>query len=152
MKINFTKQEYQLLVTMLEISNWVMTATEPGENKEAEPYNELRKKILSYFKEMGMEDCYIYDKARDEYYETAEYEDDAESMRFIDKYNEDIFWEELVSKLATRDFYQKHGGHEVSMETKISEITAFEGVYADEIYENGLDNFVIAQKEKSKLH
>lgn len=155
MKINFTKQEYQHLVTMLEIADWVMTAMGTEDDEEVKPYKELRKKILSFFKEMGMEDCYHYDKAHDEYYETAEYEDEAESMQFIEQYNEDFFWEELPSKLAMRDFYQKHGGQKadkLDLETRISEINAFERVYIDELNQNGLDNLVIAQKEKSKLH
>jgi hypothetical protein len=152
MKINFTKQEYRLLVTMLEIADWVMTANDIGENEEVKPYNELRKKILSYFKEMGMDDCYKYDKADDDYYETGEYEDNSESTRFIEKYNEEFFWQELIGKLADRDFHQKHGDKKVDMETRFSDITDFEEIYVNEITQNGLENLVIVHKEKSKLH
>jgi hypothetical protein len=150
MKINFTKKEYRLLVTMLEIADWVMTAHDIEERKETKPYAEIRKKILSHFKEMGMEDCYRQEG--DEYYETAEYEADSESMQFIEEYNEDFFWEELASKLADRDFYQKYKGQEVDMHTRISEITKFEEVYFNEINQNGLDNLVIAGNKKSTLH
>jgi hypothetical protein len=150
MKINFTKKEYQLLVTMIEIADWVLTANDDTEKQETKPYNEIRKKILSHFKEMDMEDCYQEDDG--DYYETLEYEQTAKSTQFIEQYNEDFFWEELINKLVERDFYQKFGDQEVDMETRIAEITAFEEIYVNEINQNGLENVMILFKEKSKVH
>ena len=150
MKINFTKQEYRLLVTMIEIADWVINAHDIDEPKEKKPYKEMRKKILSFVKEMGMEDCYV--KEGDDYYETAEYESEAESMQFIEEYDEESFWGELISRLADRDYDQKYKGQEVDMHTRVSAISRFEEIYANEINQNGLENLVIAVKGKSTLH
>lgn len=148
MKINFTKQEYRLLVTMIEIADWVMTAHDTEERDETKSYRDIRKKILSYFKEMDMGDC--YNKEGDDYYETIEFE--AELMGFIDDYDEESFWGELVSRLADRDYDQKYKGQEVDMHTRIEAITTFEEIYVNEINQNGLLNLVIAAKGKSTLH
>jgi hypothetical protein len=99
---------------------------------------------------MDMEDCYQEDDG--DYYETLEYEQTAKSTQFIEQYNEDFFWEELINKLVERDFYQKFGDQEVDMETRIAEITAFEEIYVNEINQNGLENVMILFKEKSKVH
>lgn len=50
MKINFTKREYQALVEMLLLADWVMHAHEVDPNPATKPYKDLRKKVLSHFK------------------------------------------------------------------------------------------------------
>jgi hypothetical protein len=150
MKINFTKKEYRLLVTLMEIANWVMTAHDEQDNPEKEPYQAVRKKILSHYKEMGMGDC--YQEKDGEFYETFDYEQAAESTQLIEQYDEDTFWAELIAKLVDRDFYQKHGDNEMDMETKMAEMTRLEEIYVNEINQNGLENLIIAHREPSKLH
>jgi hypothetical protein len=49
MKINFTKKEYQLLVTMIEIADWVLTANDDTEKQETKPY--LIRKIHQHTSE-----------------------------------------------------------------------------------------------------
>jgi hypothetical protein len=103
MKINFTKKEYRVLVEMLLTADWVIRAHEVKPRAETKPYDDMRKKVLSHFKAMGMEDSFEYDAKKDEYYETREYEEGAPHMRFIDEYEEQAFWEQLATKLAHRD-------------------------------------------------
>jgi hypothetical protein len=103
MKINFTKKEYQALVEMLLTADWVIRSHEEEPRAETKPYDELRKKVLSHYKEMGMEDAFEYDPDRDEYLETGDYEERAPHMGYIDEYDERSFWILLASKLAHRD-------------------------------------------------
>jgi len=103
MKINFTKKEYQVLVEMLLTADWVIRAREVEQRAETKPYSDLRKKVLSHFKEMGMEDAFVYHPEHDDYFETREYEERAPHMRFIEEHDEEVFWGELASKLAHRD-------------------------------------------------
>ena len=49
---------------------------------------DLRRKVLSHHKEMGMEDAFVYAPEDGEYYETAEYEMDSPHMRLIERYDE----------------------------------------------------------------
>jgi hypothetical protein len=52
---------------------------------------------------MGMEDAFTYEPGADDYFETADYEERAPHMQFIDTYDEDVFWLMLTSKLEHRD-------------------------------------------------
>ena len=136
MKINFTKKEYKHLVTMLEIADWVINAHHV-DNQHKECKN-LRTKVLSYAKDMGMGDCYVKDG--DEYYETREYEEKSEQMAFINEYDEQVFWEELISKLIDRDYQKEYGDEEVDFSMRIERHTKIEQMYADEVNEYGIKN------------
>ena len=150
MKINFTKKEYQLLVTMIEIADWVMNSFHPNERVDTKGHRLLRNKILSHAEEMGMKGC--YEKDGDTYYETVEYEENSEHFNFIDEYDEEFFWEQLVTRLTNRDYAQQYGDEEVDFETKAHRLTEIEKRYADEINKFGLSNIVVANEKKSELH
>ncbi len=103
MKINFTKQEYRALVEMLLIADWVLHGHEVEPGAATKPYEALRKKVLSHHREMGMEADFEYDPKDDEYSETADYEAHAPHTRFIDAYDDQVFWSQLAERLAARD-------------------------------------------------
>lgn len=103
MKINFTKKEYQALVEMLLTADWVIRSHEEEPRAATTPYDDLRKKVLSHHKAMGMEGAFEYVPDAGEYFETKDYEERAPHMRFIDEYDERMFWSLLASKLASRD-------------------------------------------------
>jgi hypothetical protein len=154
MKINFTKKEYQTLVEMLLAADWVITGHEEEEREETKPYRELRKKVLSHHKEMGMGEAFEYSPKEDEYFETAAYEESAPHMRFVEEYNAQVFWEELANRLAQRDFSAEERlsaegsrGEEEAV-TRFFEIMAH---YEEEFAENGLDNVRLV-REVSRTH
>lgn len=103
MKINFTKKEYQTLVEMLLTADWVIRSHEEEPRAATKPCGDLRKKVLSHHKAMGMEGAFEYVPDEDEYFETSSYEERSPHMGFIDEYDERMFWSLLASKLASRD-------------------------------------------------
>ena len=141
--MNFTKKEYQTLVEMLLVADWVITGHEEGEREETRSYREFRKKVLAHHKEMGMSEAFTYSPEDDEYFETAAYEANAPYMRFIDEYDEQVFWEELATRLAHRDIAAeetlsvKEPLGETELTKKLVERIAR---YEEEFAENGLDN------------
>ncbi len=147
MKINFTKKEYATLVEMLLMADWVLHAHETGPTKETMPYTEIRRKILSYHKEMGMEDAFQYDPEDGEYYETKDYEENAPHMAFIDAFTEQSFWDTLASKLAARDFAALEvvgSGEPLSEEERLVKMWEIEQHYQEEFDAHGLGNVRIA--------
>jgi hypothetical protein len=143
MKINFTKKEYQTLVEMLLAADWVITGHEDEEREETKPYRELRKKVLSHHEEMGMAEAFAYSEQEDEYFETAAYEASAPHMRFIEEYTEQVFWEELASRLAARDLAAEEtlvveGAR--SEEERLTRLFEVNERYEEEFSENGLAN------------
>ena len=150
MKINFTKKEYQLLVTMIEIADWVMNAFHPNDRVDTKDHRSLRNKILAHADEMGMKGC--YKKDGNTYYETVEYEENSEHFNFIDEYDDELFWKQLVTRLAERDYVQQYGDEEMDFETRTLRVVEIEKRYADEIIKFGLSNIVVANEKKSGLH
>ena len=150
MKINFTKKEYQILVTMIEIADWIMNAFHSNDRVDTKDHRSLRNKILTHADEMGMKGC--YEKDGDAYYETYEYEENSQQSKFIDEYDEESFWEQLVTRLTNRDYVQQYGDEEVDFKTKAHRLTEIEKRYADEINNFGLSNIVVANDKNSNLH
>jgi hypothetical protein len=153
MKINFTKKEYQALVEMLLMADWVLTAHELDPDPAKEPYAAIRKKVLAYHKEMGMEDAFRYDPKEDEYLETAEYEEQSKHMRFIREYDEQSFWSEFADKLAQRDLAEQLRRQGGSLDGAARAEKFFELMtrYEEELSENGLDN-VRLRIETPRMH
>lgn len=155
MKINFTKREYRLLIDILEISEWVLNAHSNVEREDTKKYSELAQKIFSYAKEMGYEDLITYDSQLDGYFATREYEENGEQMRFIDEFEEDVFWDSLANKLAWRDLIQQEGQEVVEkMEfvernTKMMELESW---YQEELTENGLVNVKVVKEKSNKVN
>ena len=153
MKINFTKKEYATLVETLLMADWVLHAHETGPTKETMPYAELRRKILSHHKEMGMEYAFEYDAEEGEYYETKDYEENAPHMEFIDAFTEQSFWDTLASKLAARDFAALEAVGSLgplSEDERLVKMWEIEEHYQDEFEAHGLDNVRI--KTTAEVH
>ncbi|MFY9976279.1 MAG: hypothetical protein WAK53_18655 [Chromatiaceae bacterium] len=154
MKMNFTKKEYQTLVEMLLLADWVITGHDVEERAATKPYRELRKKVLAHHKEMGMADAFKYSPKEDEYFETAAYEENAPHMRFIEEHNEQVFWMELASRLAARDLAAEEticAEGEGSEEERVTGLFEITDRYEEELAENGLDNLRIV-REGSRVH
>ncbi len=155
MKINFTKREYRLLIDILEISEWVLNAHSNVEREDTKKYSELMQKLYSYAKEMGYEDLIKYDRRLDGYFATREYEENGEQMRFIEEFEEDVFWDSLANKLAWRDLIQQEGEEVVEkMEfvergTKMMELESW---YQEELTENGLVNVKVVKEKTNKVN
>lgn len=146
MKINFTKKEYVALIDLLEMSDWVLTAHNPGIPEADNVYQRLIQKIYSYAKEMGCDDLIEYDKNLHEYFPTGEFDDTSEAMEFIKDYNNDTFWDELINRLATRDMETKFGLKKISqmeIEKFFAEQTPLEEKYSIEFETNGIKNVYV---------
>ena len=149
MKINFSKKEYSLLLDMLYLSDWMMNSHDETHSINAK-YRELRKKLLSYCKEMGLDDRFQYTDG--EYYETGDSEFKLHE-KFIDEYNKETLWDELIAQLSTRDFVKEVGTDEyqkMDSEKRISGITKYEHQYIDEFNKHGLDHLKIDFIEPNK--
>jgi hypothetical protein len=151
MKINYTKKEYRLLLDMVEIAEWVLNAHKSDPSDEINIYSELYQKILSHAKEMGFENLITYDKDLGGYFATAEYEESGH-MRYIEEFEDDVFWDALPSRLAVRDLVKQVGEkkyEEMEFVERATKLVELESVYYDELEEHGIDNLRFDNKPKS---
>ena len=157
MKINFTKKEYRLLLDMVEIAEWVLSAHKSKPSDEVEKYSELYQKILSRAKEIGFENLIVYDKNLEEYLATTEYEK-SEHMRYIKEFEDDVFWDAVPHRLAVRDLVKQVGEKkyaEMEFEERALKLVELESIYYKELEEHGIDNLRfenLSKSDKPDLH
>ena len=148
MKIELSKKEYRNLLDLLAISEWVLNANAVGgDNPEALKYKKVEQKLLSYAKHHDCEDLIEYDVKLKEYFPTRIYEE-SEYRKFIDEYEEDTFWDELVSRLSHRDLLREVGEieyKEMAFEERFIRQERVEEKYNIEFEKNGLKNLKLEE-------
>lgn len=149
MKIDLTKKQYEQLLELMYLGEWMANGHKVGaENK----YDELEQRVFSYAKNFGSQNLIEYDRELKKSFPTKELEESG-IFDIIDDYNNKTFWEELVDRLADRDFVQKYGMEKIekmSFKERFSKQTAFEEIYSAEFEESGLNNVLIVQRKTTK--
>ncbi len=145
MKIFFTKKEYRLLIDMISLSDWVMNSHHLASEKINADYDVLYQKVLSYAKEMQAEDIVEYAKNLDGYFPTSKHEENLHD-KYIEPYEQDVFWEQLIDCLAQRDFLKKVGAEKFKSMDWIERASATDEIeqeYSMEFENNGITNLVL---------
>ena len=150
MKIHFSKKEYRLLLDMLGVADWIMNShiVPPDEGHKA--HDELKSKLMSHYKEMGAEDIIEHDEQLNGYYELNAYEEYLHD-KFIDPYDDETFWEELIDRLSERDLVSKIGEEALcNMDAmkRMKHLGEISDFYAQEFEEHGLSHLHIKKMLK----
>ncbi len=147
MKINLTNKQYRLLLDLVYTGAWLINAHRTDTIKTE--YEELESYLYSFAKPYGLDNLVDYVHEKDKYYPSLALEE-SQVREFIDEYDEENFWEELVSRLATRDI--DNGGSipaeegRSAQETRAMRIWEREDEYSDEFEEHGLDRVIVKLK------
>jgi len=145
MKINFTKAEYRLLAEMLSVADWVMHSRCNEDEVCYKKYRTLRNKIFSHYKEFEANDIIDAGFENDEYYETDELLNHIHE-NFMSKFEEEIFWDELIYKLSLRDILSQISVdvfEKMDPMDRISKTEEAKEPYVNEFEKNGLKNVII---------
>jgi hypothetical protein len=152
MKIEFTQKEYECLLDILYIADWVMNAHKVEDDPRTGAYKKLEQKLFSYAKDMGFENLIEYASDQKKYFPTRELEQTGSAKEFIEESENDTFWEELISRLADRDSARKVGGvenlYKLSFEDRMKIILPLEEKYASEFEKRGLEDLSIIRNKK----
>ncbi|HZK52740.1 MAG TPA: hypothetical protein VFC84_00850 [Desulfosporosinus sp.] len=144
MKINFTKKEYVKLLDVLYIADWIMNAFHSEERVETKEYKDLEQNLFRFAKTFGVDDLITLDSGGGEFMPTKEFEEESPALEFIEEYEVESFWDELIGQLAKRDLILKHGPQIMKLvfedEDINRELETLEEKYAQEFKENGLSN------------
>ncbi len=146
MKINITKKEYQLFLDMVYLSDWVLYAHSEERAEGKKPYKELEQKILSFANEFGMEEVVEKNEKSDEHILNKKFTVNSQIVKYIDEFENATFWEELVERLARRDFIKKYGEEailQMTVSERFEKEMTFHQQYHKEFDKNGLDNLQI---------
>jgi hypothetical protein len=149
LSIEFDNEQIVQLVRSVQLANWVVNATKSPDEQD-ESMNDFKQYVLAAVFAAGKKDLIHYDKELDGHFLNGELEEDLQNL--IDDYDEDIFWEELVARLADRDWARKHGsapvedeGHDARYE-RMLQISKEEEKYGEEFEEFGIEHLELVRK------
>ncbi len=140
MNINFTKEEYRLLVEALYQADWVMHAHDHEATQN--DHKKLREKLLSHYKEMAAEDIIEYSDEAGGHFELASFEEELQK-KYIEPYNDITFWEDLLDHLSERDAIKKVGIEKYANMDGMDRVVLVEDIkeiYREEFAKNGIEN------------
>lgn len=151
MKIHFTKKEYQTLLDMLYMTDWVLHAHQEETPLNTAHYRELMQKILAEAESFNLEELVDYKESADTYVLNRNFIEHSSAGQQMAAFENATFWEELVERLARRDFLAQHG-KEAALAMPLAERIEKEGPflqrYDAEFGKNGLKNLYIRPLEE----
>ncbi|OHE83556.1 MAG: hypothetical protein A3G75_02315 [Verrucomicrobia bacterium RIFCSPLOWO2_12_FULL_64_8] len=110
MKLTFTQKEYQRLLELVHFGMWTVTAYQGEETAAAKRYFDLDQKLLEQATVMGCAD--LVEKRPDDTLQPSPKLAEDERVREIQgDFSNDVFWHELVTRLADRDFSTEQAKH-----------------------------------------
>jgi hypothetical protein len=102
--MNFTKEEYQALLKMAYIANWVHEFADDDPNSI---FSQVEQKLVDAAKDNGCGEFVEFDEESKINILNEKFEDGTEVFDVIEAYNEEILWNELSGRLAERDLSSK---------------------------------------------
>jgi hypothetical protein len=155
MKINFTKSEYQILLDVIYMANWILHAHDTEDRSDTKEYSELFQKLMSYAKDIGCEDLVSFDEEQENYAESFIFEEESPALEYIDEFENDSFWRELISRLARQDALielKVNNPHDVESEELFAAISKAEDKRSKEFEAFGLSRIRVNKAQLDILH
>ncbi len=140
MKIDCTRKEYQRLLEMLYIADWVMNSyTKKDANSE---HAKVQQSILALATDLFDGDFVDRSSNGEDYFIDSRLADSAKG-RFIEPFEQAVFRDELLEQLCERDLLDEVGeiGYEkLALFERIDKLDALREKYINEFKEHGLQN------------
>lgn len=141
MNISLTAEQYKALLLMTYLGHWMVNAHRVETDK---PSDMLASHLYSYAKSFGLADLVELDADSGEYFPTQQLEEIA--SEYIDAYDNQTFWDELIDRLSDRDLVAKHSQEareKMTSEERFTELEKFEARYDEEFEKHGVERLII---------
>ena len=153
MKIELTDDEFRDLIMMIYLAEWVLHAHDVEVNPDTVQYTHLEQKLFKLALKHGMDDWIEYEERHDVHYPMKPLAE-GEARQHINTYDNNTFWDELASRLATRDLIRRYGSSEAAWEMPVDrrfkELFEIEGQYSEEFATHGLERIRIGRPGRKK--
>lgn len=147
MTLDLTPAQYETLLKLVYLGEWMSNGIRLEEDRD-EKVHQAVQHFYSYAEEAGAAPFIEYDKEYRQYIPTRALDEDADTTRFRDEYDDEVFWDELIEKLSLRDFMQMYGD-QAWYRSGGDETSELQGgyikKYVDEFEKNGVENLVLRE-------
>ncbi len=108
MKVSFTAKEYRQLLELVHLGMWAVTAYQGEDTAAAKRYFALDQRLLGLATSLGCAD--LVEEMEDQTLQPAAKLAEDERIRDLQsEFQNDVFWHELVARLAERDLGGEQG-------------------------------------------
>jgi hypothetical protein len=147
MHLRFTEDELDTLVEMVSLAAEVASWNErPGSEEGVAAYEALEEKVLEKAKHAGQGDHIAFDEEKQKHHLTPEYQDGSFYQQCYDEFRNEVFWEELVIRLADRDLARAIGmpaWTKLTEEERRAQTQDIEKRYWEEFSKNGIERVAV---------
>jgi hypothetical protein len=103
MKVSFTAKEYRQLLELVHLGMWTVTGYQGEETAAAKRYYGIDQRLMAMATDLGCAD--LVEEREDGSLQPAPKLSEDERVRDLQsEFQNDVFWHELVARLADRDF------------------------------------------------
>jgi hypothetical protein len=144
MKVSFTSKEYTRLLELAHLGLWVAGSRPDDPATMPERYADITQKVLALAEPFGCANLVETD-VNGQYF-TNEKLTEGPVKEKLEQFAEDLFWSDLVSRLAERDLRRELGATKLSdelTEEEESRLSALEDGYWREFETKGVDHLVV---------
>jgi hypothetical protein len=110
---------------------------------------------MSYAKDMGCDDLVDFDEQQKNYAESFTFEEESPVLEYINEFENDSFWAELISRLAQRDALielKANNPHDVESEDLFAAISRAEEKWSKEFEVFSLSRIRVNKAQLDILH
>ncbi|WP_193212309.1 hypothetical protein [Luteolibacter marinus] len=147
MHLRFTEEELATLVEMVSLAAEVASWNErPGSEEGVSAYEALEDKVLEKAKHAGLGDQIEFDEEKQRHHLNPEHQEGSFFQQCYDEFRNEVFWEELVIRLADRDLARVIGmsaWQAMSEEDRRAHTRDIEKRYWDEFSKNGIERLAV---------
>ena len=143
MNISLTPEQYKTLLVTTYLGNWMVNAHRIETDRN---FDALASHVYSRAESFGLGSLVELDPENGRYYPTSLLEELA--AEYLEAYDNEIFWDELINRLAERDLIAKHGQNvikKMTVEERFAELEEFETRYGEEFEDHGVERLTIKQ-------
>lgn len=109
MKIDFNKKQFKELLLLVSLGAYIKGGVEDQKGRHYDD-NELTSYLLSHAEEMGLGN--LVEKFKGKLIQSDELSDEVEKM--MENYDEEEFWQNLITNLGKRDFMREVSEEELA--------------------------------------
>lgn len=144
MKIELKKGQYETLLKLAYLGNWMANAyNEDAENNE---FSELVSYICGLAGNFGLEEMVERDEESGITYPSADLSENEQLNELIERYDDNVFLDKLIFNLAGKDMLEKYGEKKITAMTDeqfFKEEGSFMQKYQKEFAKNGIKNLTV---------
>jgi hypothetical protein len=148
MQLDLTKEQYACLLKIIYFGNSIIISLLEG-NNEAEDFIALEEYIYAKADDFELGEYIDFDEESNTFVPSKKLDWDKKMNKYKSEYDEFIFWEELITRFARRDFVKKYGENNINkmdLEEAFKKEAAYLEKYEKEFKKHGIKRLYIKSR------